>query len=99
MVEAKFDHHLTEEQLKKLYEARVKGRRLVAKPDCRIVGLTPAAGRGRIGRQFTLWPVLLWRDVWLRFEKRRPREPDAQLATFMAWIWHRIGALNPENPR
>lgn len=99
IVEAKFSHTLTEGQLRRYRNARRNDRRFVREPDCRIVGLTPEAGRGRRGPQFRHWPVLLWRDVWLRFEKRRPREPDAQLATFMAWLWHRIGALNPENRR
>lgn len=96
IVEAKFSHHLTEGQLRRSRNARRYDPRFVREPDCRIVGLTQDAGRGRKGRQFRHWPVLLWRDVWLQFEKRRPREPDAQLATFMAWLWHRIGALNPE---
>jgi hypothetical protein len=35
--------------------------------------------------------------MWLHFERRRPEETDGQLATFMAWLWHRIGALNSES--
>ena len=99
LVEAKFGHRLTEYQLKEYYKARVNDSRFEKPPVCRIVGLTPEVGHGRIGRQVPLWPVLLWRDVWLQFEKRRPRETDAQLATFMAWLWHRIGALSPETRR
>ena len=98
IVEAKFRHQLTEGQLRSYRNARLNDA-FVPEPDCRIVGLTPEAGRGRRGRQIHQWPVLPWRDVWLQFEKRRPRETDAQLATFMSWLWHRIGALNPEPRR
>ena len=99
IVEAKFSHPLTEGQLRRYRNIRRKDRRFMKEPHCRIVGLTHEAGRGRKGQQFRHWPLLLWRDVWLQFEKRRPRETDAQLATFMAWLWHRIGALNPETRR
>lgn len=96
VVEAKFHHVVTKGQLSDYRNAR-RGRndpRFLGDPHCRIIGLTPEAGRGRIGPQVGQWPVLLWRDVWLHFERGRPREVDAQLATFMAWLWHRIGALN-----
>ena len=94
--EAKFSYHLTEGSLRRYRNARLNDPRFVGEPYCRIIGLTPEAGRGRRGLQVRQWRVLLWRDIWLRFEKRRPRETDAQLATFMAWLWRRIGALNPE---
>ena len=96
MVEAKFRHRLTGGQLKTYGEAR---RKDFKKIDYRIIGLTLKAGNGRRGRQIPLWRVLLWRDVWLQFEKRRPRETDEQIETFMAWLWRRIGALNPEARR
>ena len=99
IVEAKFNHPLTEGQLRRYRSIRRNDPQFVREPHCRIVGLTPEAGRGRRGQQFRHWPVLLWRDVWLQFEKRRPRESDAQLATFMAWLWHRIGALSLETRR
>ena len=89
MIEAKFEHHITEDQLHNYYEARKNYKR-----DCRIVGLTPKAGQGRKGPQVRIWPVYLWRDVWLQFEKRRPKEEtDGQLAAFMALLWQRIGGL------
>ena len=93
LVEAKFAHTLTKGQLSKYYEAR-KG---YDSRDCRIVGLTRDAGRGRHYKQVNKWPVVLWRDLWLRFEKQRPYEADGQLATFMAWLWQRIGGLRPGN--
>ena len=93
LVEAKFAHTLTKGQLSKYYEARkgYHGR------DCRIVGLTPDAGTGRHHKQVKKWPVMLWRDLWLRFEQRRPCEADGQLAAFMAWLWQRVGGLNPKS--
>ena len=97
--EAKFSHRLTEGQLRRYRNARLNDRRFAGKPHCRIIGLTPDAGRGLKGRQVRYWRVLLWRDIWIQFEKRGPRETDAQVATFMAWLWHRIGALNPETRR
>ena len=90
IVEAKLQHRLSPGQLKKYYELR-RGHN----PDCRIIGLTPGVAKGLKGRQVRKWQVLLWRDVWLRFERNRPREPDDQLSTFQAWLWERIGGLNP----
>ena len=93
LVEAKFDHILTEGQLSKYWE----NRKRYDLRDGRIVGLTSAAGKGRRGKQTQLWRVVLWRDLWLRFEQRRPHEADGQLAAFMAWLWQRIGGLSPGN--
>ena len=94
LVEAKFGHKLTPGQLQRYYDARRKFR-----PDCRIVGLTTDAGKGRHHKQEKRWPVVLWRDLWLRFEKKRPCEADGQLATFMAWLWQRIGGLSSDNSK
>lgn len=95
LVEAKFGHKLTPGQLRKYRRERLTYDRL----DYRIVGLTPAAGEGRKGKQTQLWRVVLWRDLWRRFEQRRPYEEDGQLASFMAWLWARIGGLNPNNSK
>lgn len=92
IVEAKFNHRLTAGQLSSYYEARRQYRR-----ECRIVGLMQSVGNGRRGKQEQIWPVVLWRDLWLRFEKGRPQETDGQLATFMAWLWLRIDGLNVSN--
>ena len=94
LIEAKFGHKLTEGQLRATY-----GNRKGYDRDCRIIGLTSAAGKGRRGKQTQLWRVVLWRDLWRRFEQRRPYEEDGQLATFMAWLWVRIGGLNPDNSK
>lgn len=94
LVEAKFGHKLTLGQLQRYYDARRKFR-----PDCRIVRLTSDAGKGGHHKQGKRWPVVLWRDLWLRFEKRRPYEADGQLAAFMAWLWQRIGALSSDNSK
>ena len=102
IVEAKFESKLRKGhkfedghrigQLSTYYNSRKDDSRFV-EPDCRIIGLTPGAGKGRTGQQFRIWPVYLWRDVWLQFEKRRPKETDGQLAAFMALLWQRIGGL------
>ncbi|MCY3793938.1 MAG: hypothetical protein OXG51_06125 [Gammaproteobacteria bacterium] len=93
LIEAKFRHHITQGQLRTYYEARKNYDRR----DCRIVGLTSDAGKGRRGKQIQVWPIVLWRDLWLRFEQRRPYETDGQLAAFMAWLWQRIDGLSPSN--
>ena len=95
IIEAKFAYEITKGQLRDYRNARLNDPRFTDESHCRIIGLTPEAGRGRRGRQFDKWQVLLWRDVWLHFERGRPKEADPQLATFMAWLWRRIGALNP----
>lgn len=93
MIEAKFGHHITEGQLSDYYKARKNYHQR----DYRIVGLTPKAGQGLHHKQDDIWFVYLWRDVWLQFEKRRPRETDGQLAAFMALLWQRIGGLTPKS--
>ena len=95
LVEAKFGHKLTEGQLSTYNEAR----KSYDHRDFRIVGLTPDAGKGRSPAEEKEWHVVLWRDLWLRFEKRRPCEADGQLATFMAWLWQRIDGLRPGNSK
>lgn len=95
IVEAKFAHGVTKGQLRDYRNARLNDPRFTDEPHCRIIGLTPGVGQGPKGLQIHQWPVLLWRDVWLHFERGRPEETDGQLTTFMAWLWHRIGALNP----
>ena len=102
IIVAKFRHAVTEGQLSDYRNVRRNDPRFLGEPYCRIIGLTPGAGEGRKGRQFSQWRVLLWRDLWLQFERRRPKEvdphseeADPQLANFMAWLWRRIGALNP----
>ncbi|MDE0270322.1 MAG: PD-(D/E)XK nuclease family protein [Gammaproteobacteria bacterium] len=92
LVEAKFGHKLTKGQLSAYYTARQGYDR-----DCRIVGLTSDAGGGMHHKQVANWSVVLWRDLWRRFEKNRPHEADGQLAAFMAWLWQRIGGLSPTN--
>ena len=72
MVEAKFNHVVTESQLSDYRNARRNDPRFEDKPHCRIIGLTPGAGEGRKGRQFSQWQILLWRDLWLQFERQAP---------------------------
>ena len=91
LVEAKLESRLREGQLARYFQLRQGFDR-----DCRIIGLTPDVAKGLRGPQVNIWPVFLWRDVWLRFEMSRPKEPDDHLATFQAWLWERIGGLNPK---
>ena len=93
IIEAKFEEPLASGQLRKYYAARKNFHQ----KHYRIVGLTPEVGERLRPKQRNIWFVYLWRDVWLQFEKRRPREPDGQLASFMALLWQRIGGLAPES--
>ena len=87
LIEAKLDHILTIGQLSKYWKKRER----YDLRDGRIVGLTPDVVKGIHPKQEKNWSVVLWRDLWLRFERRRPYEADGQLAAFMAWLWQRIG--------
>ena len=90
LVEAKFNDKIRKGQLKKYYNAYYGYDR-----NCRIIALNPNVASGLSGQQRRIWRILLWRDVWLRFEKMRPLEMDDQFAAFQAWLWQRIGGLNP----
>ena len=103
IIEAKFGSKLkigSEEekgQLRKYRDSRMKDPRFVKPPICRIVGMKPEVEKELNPQQIDIWPVYLWRDVWLQFEKRRPEETDGQLAAFMALLWQRIGGLTQKS--
>ena len=84
IVEAKFEAPLDN----RLEDYR-KVREESGKVDCRIIKKEQRSDTPEEQH----WPVLLWRDVWLQFEKRRPMETDGQLTTFMAVLWQKIGGL------
>ena len=103
IIEAKFESKLKvgsegkEGQLSKYRKSRMKDPRFVKPPICRIVGMKPEVGKELKSQQIDIWPVHLWRDVWLQFEKRRPEETDGQLSAFMALLWQRIGGLTQKS--
>lgn len=88
LVEAKFESQIRPRQLSHYYNAYPEYDRC-----CRIVALNPNVESGLQGRQRRIWRIVLWRDLWLEFEKKRPTEADGQLGTFQAWLWQRIGGL------
>ena len=90
IVEFKLNSTIQPKQLGNYYKSRADYERC-----CRIISLDPGIVKGLKGHQHRIWKVLLWRDVWLRFEKTRPLEIDGQLAAFQSWLWERIGGLAP----
>ena len=88
LIEAKFESSIHAGQLRRYYKAYPNYDRC-----CRIVALNPNVASGLKGRQHDIWRIVLWRDLWLKFEKKRPTETDGQLGTFQAWLWQRIGGL------
>ena len=90
IVEFKLDSPIQPKQLHNYYQSRTDYERC-----CRLISLDPDITKGLKGHQHKIWKVLLWRDVWLRFEKTRPLEIDGQVAAFQSWLWERIGGLSP----
>ena len=88
LVEAKLESPIRPRQLSCYYKAYSEYDRC-----CRIVALNPNVASGLQGRQHRIWRIVLWRDLWLEFEKKRPTEADGQLGTFQALLWQRIGGL------
>lgn len=94
IVEAKFGHKITNGQLKKYTDARKNDTSLTFKDrHCVVLGLAPKAMKGVVGRQNNVWKFVAWRDLWLRFEKLRPRENNPSFNIFLRLLWHRIGEL------
>lgn len=92
IIEAKFDHMITESQLKN-YREIVKADRSIEFKQTHwvILGFDYSAMMGLKGLQGNVWRFVAWRDLWLRFEKERPVEDDPNLTIFLKWLWRRIG--------
>lgn len=91
IIEAKFDHIITEGQLKK-YRRIVQADKDIEFKEAHwvILGFDYSAMSGLKGIQNNVWQFVAWRDLWLRFERERPRENDPNLTIFLNWLWHRI---------
>lgn len=76
IIEAKFGHRITEGQLSWYRQRRMSRDFDISRADYVIVGLTERAGKGLKGKQLNMWRLVTWRDLWLRFEKLRPRGDD-----------------------
>lgn len=90
LVEAKFESPIRPGQLSRYYRAYPESE---YDRCCRIIALNPNVASGLKGQQHDIWCIVLWRDLWLKFEKERPTEADGQLGAFQAWLWQRIGGL------
>lgn len=91
VIEAKFDHFLTEGQLKKIRkDAQDLHKSSMGEFDYIILGLDIKAKRGMKGKQRNIWRFVSWRDLWIRFEKARPEEHDDNMRIFLNTLWHRI---------
>lgn len=96
LIEAKFGHKLTTGQLRGYEAVRKKTPNIEMKNAHRIIlGLTSGARKGLKGRQSAMWSFIAWNDLWLGYEKLRPRENNPNLTIFMNLLWTRIGALKP----
>lgn len=96
LIEAKFDHKLTRGQLSRYNRTRKRDKTLdMAAAHRVLLGLTEDARKGLKGRQASQWNFVSWAELWLRFEKLRPRENNSNLTIFLHTLWHRIGGLAP----
>ncbi|MBL1430218.1 MAG: PD-(D/E)XK nuclease family protein [Robiginitomaculum sp.] len=95
LVEAKFGHTLTQGQLTKYRRARQakNGFELL---DCFLLVLKMSKTDKKylkIESKYKNWEIIYWDDLWLRFEKYRPDEDNANLSVFLNLLWQRIGGL------
>jgi len=95
IVEAKFGHKVTQGQLSKYTGTRRKDKVLIFKErHCVLLALDDTEMKNLVGKQNNIWKFVAWRDLWLTFEKLRPREDNPSLSIFLRQLWHRIGQLN-----
>lgn len=95
VVEAKFDHIITDGQLRCYRDATSQDHPYALKRYV-ILALHENAMRS-VHRSDGNWQFSSWRDMWLRFETTRPLEYDLSLQLFLHALWRRIGQLNPKD--
>lgn len=96
VVEAKFDHVVTEGQLR-CYRDATRHHHPKAVRHHLILALDEDAMLPMNRRDDGNWRFCSWRDLWLRFETARPVEHDLSLQLFLHALWRRIGQLNPKD--
>ncbi|PLX36230.1 MAG: hypothetical protein C0606_16160 [Hyphomicrobiales bacterium] len=92
LVEAKFGHTLTKGQLGK-YTRSVSAKPYVDKAADFVVLAQYDRERAHISEDDKEWRFLTWRELWLRFERLRPRDDDPNFTIFLNMLWSRIGGL------
>lgn len=91
IVEAKFEHIITEGQLSN-YRQTIQADKHIdfKRTQWVILGPDVSSMRGLKGKQAKIWKFVAWQDLWLRFEKKRPVEDNPNLPIFLQWLWRRI---------
>ena len=95
IVEAKFEHVLTEGQLRCYRDATKAAHRGTRR--FQLVLALHEDVRQSVKRRDGIWMFCTWREFWLRFEAGRPVEQDLNLQLFLHALWRRIGQLRPED--
>ncbi len=94
VVEAKFDAHLLEKQLRVYQKAAKDIYRLGSSKRRRLVVVAPKFGR-KIGpplQKYPEWQFVTWERLLIRFEAWLPPEYDCEeFLRFRRTIWHRAG--------
>lgn len=96
VVEAKFDHVITDGQLR-CYRDSTRNEHPQAVRHHLVLALDQDAMLAVNRRHDGHWRFCSWRDLWLRFESTRPIEDDLSLRLFLHALWRRIGQLNPKD--
>lgn len=96
VVEAKFDHMVTDGQLRCYRHSATKAHPNVKRYHI-VLALHESAMMTVNRRRDGDWRFCSWRDLWLRFETARPVEYDLSLQLFLHALWRRIGQLNPKD--
>lgn len=96
VVEAKFDHVITDGQLC-CYRDSTRNDHPQAVRHYLVLALDHDAMLSVNRRHDGHWRFCSWRDLWLRFETARPVEYDLSLQLFLHALWRRIGQLNSKD--
>lgn len=96
IVEAKFGHKVTKGQLSG-YRKAVSVMHKAPPFASILLTLDDGVLSDLHEKQRKIWKQVDWRVFWLRFERLRPIEHDADLQMFLNTLWHRSGCLTKEN--
>lgn len=96
IIEAKFGHKVTDGQLS-AYRKAVSALHKTKPLASILLTLDKGVLAALHPQQRKLWKQVDWRVFWLRFERLRPIEHDADLQMFLHTLWHRSGGLTKED--
>lgn len=93
VIEAKFDHDITEGQLDRYYTI-TNEKHGGSNFNFILLGLDELKFRNNIkNAQHKIWRFVSWNSLWRQFEIHRPEEDSANLSIFLNTLWNRIGGL------